>query len=482
MSGASRGRHLHSGDLSAELVGTDLRSLAWRGVEVLDRLYGSVRDEGWRTVPGGVRDLVVDQEVDGFLLEFTVDHQDQGMPFVWTATIEGRNNTLTATFDGWAQDDLAANRIGWCLLHPLSQIGGCVRHALDGITRNFTLPFRVAPQPLGANGGVQPAWGPFDTLILAAHGVESHIQFAGDLFEMEDQRNWTDASFKTYSTPLSEPRPRRLTAGERMHQRVEFSFSPGSTPEEPVRTCPHRRGTTRLTAVVDRPDIAICDVLEVLAVVDGLRAEVAADTPDECVAAARTITLARRAPVWELSVLATADTAWETLNEIVAEGPAPTVALILPRTPQSGELDECTSPELAARARARLSALDPATIGGGTRHNFCELQRHDLTHLPVVGCTYSPRVHTSDAPSIRETLRSYEEIVATVRQAVPDADFLIGPLRDPEGLPTGWVADSVGAWSVAGADGICVAALPVLVCDGRLTNIGASLGVLRTRR
>ena len=33
-------------------------------------------------------------------------------------------------------------------------------------------------------------------------GGEIVIRFEGDLFEMEDQRNWTDASYKTYSTPL----------------------------------------------------------------------------------------------------------------------------------------------------------------------------------------------------------------------------------------------------------------------------------------
>ena len=36
---------------------------------------------------------------------------------------------------------------------------------------------------------------------------------------MEDQRNWTDASFKTYSTPLELPFPVELSAGEQIRQR-----------------------------------------------------------------------------------------------------------------------------------------------------------------------------------------------------------------------------------------------------------------------
>ncbi|MGH2409378.1 MAG: hypothetical protein ACRDGS_03305, partial [Chloroflexota bacterium] len=41
----------------------------------------------------------------------------------------------------------------------------------------------------------------------------AHVRFNGDVFEMEDQRNWTDASFKTYSTPLRLPYPAEVHAG-----------------------------------------------------------------------------------------------------------------------------------------------------------------------------------------------------------------------------------------------------------------------------
>ncbi len=37
---------------------------------------------------------------------------------------------------------------------------------------------------------------------------------------MEDQRNWTDASYKTYSTPLALPFPVEIRAGETVEQTV----------------------------------------------------------------------------------------------------------------------------------------------------------------------------------------------------------------------------------------------------------------------
>jgi D-apionolactonase len=54
--------------------------------------------------------------------------------------------------------------------------------------------------------------------------VSAEILFEGDVFETEDQRNWTDASYKTYSTPLELPFPVEVTYGERISQRVALSL------------------------------------------------------------------------------------------------------------------------------------------------------------------------------------------------------------------------------------------------------------------
>ena len=51
--------------------------------------------------------------------------------------------------------------------------------------------------------------------------------------------NWTDASFKTYSTPLSRPFPVEVASGEEIHQKVTLNLSGGRkmvpTEEEPER-------------------------------------------------------------------------------------------------------------------------------------------------------------------------------------------------------------------------------------------------------
>jgi hypothetical protein len=47
----------------------------------------------------------------------------------------------------------------------------------------------------------------------------------GDAFEMEDQRNWTDASYKTYVRPLAFPWGYTLAKGSRHAQSARLSFT-----------------------------------------------------------------------------------------------------------------------------------------------------------------------------------------------------------------------------------------------------------------
>ena len=55
-------------------------------------------------------------------------------------------------------------------------------------------------------------------------GLRVTCKMIGDTFEMEDQRNWTDASYKTYVRPLALPHPYSLPAGETLRQSVELTF------------------------------------------------------------------------------------------------------------------------------------------------------------------------------------------------------------------------------------------------------------------
>jgi hypothetical protein len=61
--------------------------------------------------------------------------------------------------------------------------------------------------------------------IRSKGGIQVDIAFEGDVFETEDQRNWSDSSYKTYSTPLELPFPALVKKGDRVKQRVTIQLT-----------------------------------------------------------------------------------------------------------------------------------------------------------------------------------------------------------------------------------------------------------------
>ncbi len=78
---------------------------------------------------------------------------------------------------------------------------------------------------------------PFLGLRTIAHevapGVEAEVRMEGETFEMEDQRNWSDDSFKTYGTPLALPLPVEVQEGTRIRQSITLCLFGEAS--EPVR-------------------------------------------------------------------------------------------------------------------------------------------------------------------------------------------------------------------------------------------------------
>ena len=63
-----------------------------------------------------------------------------------------------------------------------------------------------------------------------APGLQVTCRMEGDTFEMEDQRNWTDASYKTYVRPLALPWPYTLPAGSELKQAVTLTRHAATAP------------------------------------------------------------------------------------------------------------------------------------------------------------------------------------------------------------------------------------------------------------
>jgi hypothetical protein len=204
------GRVLEAGPLSVELDNGNLRYLKVGGVEVLRSLAFLVRDENWGTYVPTLSNVVIDQRADGFSVSYRAVCSREGQEIGYEARIEGRGDG-SLEFSGTATPvtDFLTARTGFVVLHPLQGVAGRpveVEH-VDGQIVKSTFPALVNP--------VQP----FLNIRSLAHevvpGLQAVVRMEGDTFEMEDHRNWTDASFKTYVRPLALPWPYTLKAGAR---------------------------------------------------------------------------------------------------------------------------------------------------------------------------------------------------------------------------------------------------------------------------
>ncbi|MEV6348023.1 hypothetical protein [Actinoplanes sp. NPDC051851] len=194
-----------SGPWSLERRDGTFAYVRYAGTPVLRAVQAVVRDHDWGTVP-----LEVSAADGGTLRVRTPELHG-------TVSVAVSGNDLTISCDLVADAAFRTNRTGLVVLHPYQLAGTplTVTHP-SGIAEELVFPESISPhQPARDIAGL--AW--------THDGLRTEVRFDGDVFEMEDQRNWTDASYKTYSRPLSLPFPYTLAVGERVRQTVTVSVT-----------------------------------------------------------------------------------------------------------------------------------------------------------------------------------------------------------------------------------------------------------------
>src|SRR5690606_19014550 len=184
-------RHVALGEWEFELRDDDIAQISFRGREVLRSVRAAVRDRDWNTAvwAGGDVDQT-DSEV-----HIALTSAFAGTRFEAVLALSAEGSALRVQLDVGADGEFWTNRTGLVVLHPAALTGAplTVTHT-SGLVSRTHFPEDISPH--------QPA---FDIRALESTGVT--VAFEGDAFEMEDQRNWTDASFKTYNRPLAKPFP-----------------------------------------------------------------------------------------------------------------------------------------------------------------------------------------------------------------------------------------------------------------------------------
>jgi hypothetical protein len=230
---------LRAGKVSLFFCNATIRRVMVDDVEIVRRIYIAVRDDIWNTIAYSISRLRIASDKSSFLVEFDCRHRKGVVDFLWHGSICGTSDsTIRFSMQGQALSSFKSNRIGFCVLHPLSECLGkpCTVITTRGEKIITRFPRFISPdQPFKNMRGI----------IQKIEGIESRITFKGDTFEMEDQRNWTDASFKTYCPPRSRPYPFAVKKGDCFSQSIEITVAGKPKP------CSRTHETTTQVASVD---------------------------------------------------------------------------------------------------------------------------------------------------------------------------------------------------------------------------------------
>ena len=208
---------LKAGILDMLYENGNLRFISAGGNEILRMIYPAVRDRNWLTIVPEITSEQITRNTDSFRIKYSCIYKGDRISLKADYELTGKNdNSITFEFTGEITEASEKNRIGFCILHPVEGCAGedCTITHSDGQPEKLQFPTAISAE--------QP-FIDIKAMSWISKGCECNIEFTGDIFETEDQRNWTDASFKTYSTPLHLPFPVRLEKGQTLSQKVVFN-------------------------------------------------------------------------------------------------------------------------------------------------------------------------------------------------------------------------------------------------------------------
>ena len=419
-------RSLRAGRLSALLDAGNLRDIRFDGVEVIRGVSFLLRDVEWGTASIEISGLKIEESADRFTVAYRATCNGNS-GFVYDMRVEGvASGQLSVHAQGASERDFLTNRVGFVVLHPLRGVAGrpmTIEHT-DGSVETVTMPELISPD--------QPAFAIRALSHEPADGLHATCRLEGDTFEMEDQRNWTDASFKTYVRPVALPKPFLVQAGERVIQSVTVTIS------GQARAVPHRANAGQIR--LGEPEgimPAIGLGMDIAAEIDADRAALLARlAPQRLVArldlrdtiagpalgrleALRDrlgakltleLVLPARDPEAEIAVAAKAVAA----SGLTVDAVLPTGAYDLKMRPSNSMPVDAASPADLIQAARR--AFPHAMIGGGVLTGFPEFNRNPPPReADFVTHTTSAIVHAADDRSVMETIEALPYVFASAK-------------------------------------------------------------------
>ena len=423
------------GPLRVELKGGNLGAITYQGVEVLRGISYLVRDENWGTCPAKISKIARKKSKGRLQLSYTAKVSNGESRLFWKVGLVLTPDGLEFTAAATPNKDFKTNRTGFVVLHPVKGVAGkslAITH-VDGTVTHARFPKFISPGQ------------PFLNIRALEHrpaaGLRTRIELRGPKFEMEDQRNWGDASFKTYVGSLLDPWPYVLKAGQTFIQSV----------------------SVRIEGVAKRRKVASKKPSTPKLRLPLLGLAISPDDAHETLKHIKQLNILKPDFLTYYCDATTSHRMLETYAKLADETRLPvTVELVLPgKIEADGEVGEFATALAAARlvpskvvvtqaqdlksfqpsekrpwgpsyedmAEAARKHFPQASIGGGMISYFTELNRKPPPQgvFDFITHCVCPIVHDASDTAVMQTIETLPYIFASAKVIIGNAPYHLGP-------------------------------------------------------
>ncbi|MDB5663712.1 hypothetical protein [Cypionkella sp.] len=417
-----------AGALNFDYDSGALRRICLGEVEIIRGVAYLVRDKDWGTlVP-----QIYDERIEDKRISYSATYESNSARLVVGVVIDFAEG-LNFTADARATGDFETNRAGFTVLHPISGVAGApvtIEHC-DGSIRAAHFPKLIAP------------WQPFQDLRALTHhagGWQISCRMEGDAFEMEDQRQWGDASYKTYVRPLALPWPYVVADGAAFSQAVRLTWQAAGSVETALPE-PQISGVFPQTALVITAQEALLaatrpadlDVVKPQRLLCHFDATLHGLAELQAFAALQAVYHAE----FDLELIARCDGDLDLefashAKDLEISGLRVASIMVCPSvdrqsTPPGSAWPPC--PALADVYKAARLAFPDVILGGGMVSFFPELNRKSppVALLDFVSHGLCPIVHDASDTGVMQTLEAVPHITATARSIIGAKQYRLGP-------------------------------------------------------
>ena len=412
-------KHLMAGNVTCLYEDGKIRSVKYKGQEVISMIYFAVRDDHWNTAAYMISGERIESTGDIFEIHYQSTHKFSAEVYKAEVTIIGSINSITYNVKGEAITTFRRNRIGICVLHPLTGSEPAVTISRpDGTLYQGAFPSMVSPH--------QP-FRDIQKLQYGLKGVDLTFEFEGDIFETEDQRNWSDNSFKTYSTPHAVPFPVEIHPGDSIHQQVKVVFKANDENILQKEIAEERFPFPLIGFDRQHRSSLNQENLNILRQIpfDHYRIELSLHTGWKEELKYALFEAGQLNTKLELVIISNGSGLDNVMNQLASHSEFVKSILIVDGKTQM------TTGELATVVYQKIKSIFPEImVGYGTIGNFADLNRNPPGDIPFDFLNFSlnPQVHAVDTRSVVGNLQSQRDMILAAQQFANGKPIFVSPV------------------------------------------------------